>query len=196
LDVTAFEWFKKLKNSQQNFNRGFTRLTDLSLLGELETAWASRGTPQSNHLSTDLEAIGADPTIPLTTKKRLIDARLGQGKFRQALESRWQNACAVTGCKVSSVLRASHIKPWRDSNNDERLDPNNGLLLGAHIDAVFDAGLISFRDDGKMLISKQVAASDRMALQLGRSLSKILTTGEKKFLRFHREQVFADNQQA
>jgi hypothetical protein len=194
LDVTSLEWFRKLRNSLQNFSRGFTRLTDPLLVTELEAAWISRGTPQSNDLSADLRAIDADTTIQSTIKKRLIDARLGQGKFRQSLETRWQNVCAVTGCTISPVLRASHIKPWKDSRNDERLDPDNGLLLAAHVDAVFDTGLISFRDDGRMLISKSITSRDRRTLQLGGSLSKKLNAGEKKFLRFHRDSVFLDNQ--
>ncbi len=79
-----------------------------------------------------------------TTRKCLIDARLGQGQFRVDVEKLWRGACGVTGCRISAVLRASHIKPWSQSNNKERLDPENGILLAAHIDALFDRGLITF----------------------------------------------------
>lgn len=83
----------------------------------------------------------------------MISARRGQGRFREALESFW-DTCAVTGCSNPALLRASHIKPWRHSNNHDGLSPHNGLLLAAHLDAAFDAGLISFDDEGGILIDK------------------------------------------
>jgi HNH endonuclease len=193
IEVTRYDWFRKLRENQQNFSYGFTRLSDPNNVKEIEAAWSTRGTIASSPALADVENILNDKTVDTTTKKRLVDARLGQGRFRDELEARWGNVCAVTGCKISSVLRASHIKAWRSSSDEERLDPNNGLLLAAHIDALFDCGLITFRDDGGMLISKQVTAQDKMTLQLGRSLSKILTNGEKKFLRHHRNNVFQDN---
>lgn len=193
IDVTSFDWFKTLKDSQQNFSYGFTRLTNPTIVKEIEAAWASRGTIDLSPTSIDIENIASDTKSDATTKKRLIDARLGQGRFRDELETKWENTCAVTGCKVSAVLRASHIKPWRHSTNDERLDSNNGLLLAAHIDALFDCGLITFRDDGKMLISKQLGADDIRTLQLGRSLSKRLNGEQKKFLQHHRAVEFQDN---
>ena len=193
IDVTNYDWFRRLRATLQSFSYGFTRLTDPDNAKELESAWTMRGTAASNPALADVESILNDKTLETTTKKRLVDARLGQSRFRDELEARWESACAVTGCKLLPVLRASHIKAWRDSNNDERLDKNNGLLLTAHIDALFDCGLITFRDDGRMLVSKHVAARDRMLLQLGGSLSKKLTNNEKKFLRHHRDRVFQDN---
>src|SRR5271169_3328171 len=91
-----------------------------------------------------------------TTRQALVDARLGQGRFRADVGKRWGNKCAVTACGVSQMLRASHIKPWSDCNNRERLDPSNGLLLVAHFDALFDSGLISFKNEGSMLVSDRV----------------------------------------
>ncbi len=107
-------------------------------------------------LLDDIEQIQEQTALKETTRKALIDARVGQGKFRQDLNQLWNGACPVTGCSVDAVLRASHIKPWRSSSNKERLDPHNGLLLAAHLDALFDAGLISFADDGSMLVSDQI----------------------------------------
>ena len=69
-----------------------------------------------------------------TTRKALIDARLGQGQFRADVEKLWKSACAVTGRGIAAVLRASHIKPWSQSANKERLDPENGILLAVHIE--------------------------------------------------------------
>ena len=88
-----------------------------------------------------------------TTREALIDARLGQGKFRAEVGDRWDNVCAVTGCGIIELLRASHIKPWRASTNPERLDPENGLLLAAHADALFDRGLITFAAMGPFVLA-------------------------------------------
>jgi hypothetical protein len=49
------------------------------------------------------------------------------------------------------VLRASHIKPWAKSTNRERLNAENGIMLAAHVDALFGRGLMSFADDRAML---------------------------------------------
>lgn len=86
-----------------------------------------------------------------TERQAVIAARRGQGVFRALLDEHW-GSCAVTGCTNRKLLRASHIQRWRDSSNVDRLNPDNGLLLAAHVDAAFDAGLISFDDDGHIRI--------------------------------------------
>lgn len=91
--------------------------------------------------------------IPETEKEQLIKARIGQGIFRSNVEN-LEKSCQVTGITQKEHLRGSHIKPWRDSNNYERLDGNNGLLLSPHVDHLFDKGFISFENDGKLIISQ------------------------------------------
>ena len=100
----------------------------------------------------DIEAVNSSG-VDATTKKQLINARLGQGNFRTALLEIWSGKCALTALAFEPVLRASHIKPWRDSTNAERLDPYNGFLLAANVDALFDRYLISFDDQGRLLVS-------------------------------------------
>lgn len=107
-----------------------------------------------------------------TTRTALIDARLGQGRFRKELLRIWDGACAVTGCRVEAILHASHCKPWRASDNAERLDPNNGLLLVANLDALFDAGLITFGDDGSMQVASRVPSKERQTLGLCGGLAR------------------------
>ncbi len=137
-------------------------------------------------LANDLNDIITRAGISETTRRREIEARLGQGKFRDAVMSICQRACAVTGLTVSQALRASHIKPWRDCSNEERLDPENGLLLDATLDALFDSCLISFTDSGGMLISEHIPVADRALLKIPRSLRIRLTDRQKTFLRGHR----------
>ena len=79
-----------------------------------------------------------------TEVERLRKERIGQDVFREALMLFWDGACAVTGVRHPRLLRASHIVPWADCETDaERLNVHNGLLLAAHLDAAFDANLMS-----------------------------------------------------
>jgi putative restriction endonuclease len=83
------------------------------------------------------QEILGDPSIATTEKQAIVLARRGQGLFRQRV-SEIEVRCRVTGVSNPEHLRASHCKPWRDSNNDERLDGENGLLLTPSIDHLFD----------------------------------------------------------
>lgn len=57
-------------------------------------------------IQRDITGIQKSEKESKTTKEALIDARLGQGKFRADLMQIWNNSCAVTGCKVLKMLRA------------------------------------------------------------------------------------------
>ena len=89
-------------------------------------------------------------------------------------------------------LIASHIKPWRHSDNQERLDGENGLLLNPSVDLLFDRGLISFEDNGDLLLSP---VADRLDLpKMGIDLSRPVnvggfTSGQKFYLNFHRRDL-------
>jgi hypothetical protein len=106
--------------------------------------------------------------LPRTTEaERLTVERVGQSFFRQALLEYWNGRCPLTGITDPALLRASHIVPWSDCESDElRLDVHNGLLLSALWDATFDAGLISFADDGAILRSPKLTFEAAAALNL------------------------------
>lgn len=110
---------------------------------------------ESSSTAADIEDVLASK-VDETTKQRLVNARLGQGGFREALLEIWDGQCAVTGCKIEPVLRASHIKSWRESDNRERLDPDNGVLLAASLDALFDRCLITFSKTGHLRVSASI----------------------------------------
>lgn len=138
----------------------------------------------------DVADIKAATGLSETTRQALIDARCGQGQFRNQLMMQWNYSCAVTGCNQIEVLRASHIKPWRESSNQERLNSRNGLLLSANLDALFDRGLISFQKSGNMLISGQMTQEARKLLGLPAKLRRKPNLAEDEFLDFHRTRVF------
>ena len=100
-----------------------------------------------------------------TEVERLRKERVGQEVFREALMLFWDGACAVTGVRHPQLLRASHIVPWADCETDaERLNVHNGLLLAAHLDAAFDAHLISFDAAGQIQFGPQLSREDIAAL--------------------------------
>lgn len=139
-------------------------------------------------VSLDIEEINKSPRLTPTQKQALIKARIGQGNFRDRLIERWGGKCAVTGVSVLELLRASHIKPWAMASDNERLDPDNGLLLVATLDAAFDKHLISFSDDGKMLLSERLGAGGYALLGVSpdAQLHKALNAQQKAHLREHR----------
>ena len=138
-------------------------------------------------LEQDLEEIEGQKGIDLTTKKALVDARRGQGRFRAEVLKSWGNCCSVTYSTIWPVIRASHIKPWRESNNTERLDRNNGLPLIANFDALFDAGLISFDSAGKLLISPELTMTEQKIFGiLEKSLRKKPNAKMADYLAYHR----------
>ena len=94
--------------------------------------------------------------------------RIGQGLFCQALMDYWGGRCPLTGiARDPELLRVSHIVAWADCETYAlRLDVHNGLLLSALWDAAFDAGLVSFSDDGTAMRSPNLSAAAAAALDL------------------------------
>jgi putative restriction endonuclease len=102
-----------------------------------------------HHIESEVER---NISIPLTDREAILIARRGQGLFKQRVMA-IERFCRITRVENPTHLRASHCKPWRDSNNDERMDGENGLLLTPNIDHLFDRGFINFQDDGQLIVS-------------------------------------------
>lgn len=141
-------------------------------------------------LAADLHAITRQK-IEVTTKEALINARVGQGLFRKQVLENWGSACAVTGSGVLDAIRASHIKPWRDSTNKERLDSSNGIPLVANLDALFDAGLITFDETGSLLVSTRLSSTEQGLFNVrGKHLRNMPSHKTNEFLAYHRKMIF------
>ena len=150
-------------------------------------------TTKENNLVDDIEAIKKDTTISETQKELLTFARIGQGKYRKDLIELW-GKCSVSECKMTDLLIASHIKPWSESSNKEKLDRYNGLLLLPNYDKLFDKHLISFDDDGKIIISSQIKEEEYKVLGISAN-DKLFNVFEenKPYLKIHREIFFFKN---
>lgn len=125
-----------------------------------------------------------------TECQALIKARIGQGVYRNSLVSYW-GGCAVTGCTNLAMLRASHAKPWHTASPVERLDPFNGLLLVPNLDLAFDQGLISFDDQGGILVSRDLDTSSACVLGINPHLRlRQIAVRHSTYLAWHRDHLF------
>lgn len=161
--------------------------TEVTLLDAHSFAWM---------LAAEMEGAGklADVqeylSLSDTEREAIIKARVGQGKFRTRLIDYW-GKCAVTGCTETDLLIASHIKPWAKSSPTERLSFYNGLLLSPTLDACFELGLISFEDNGYILLSSRLSQENAQILSINSEMRLLKVAPEHKpYLIYHRDNKY------
>ena len=129
-----------------------------------------------------------------TSSMALRESRVGQGVFRAQLNDYWGNRCSVTGyldAEYESVLIASHIKPWAESLNKERIDLFNGLLLTPNLDKLFDKGYVSFAGDGSIMIAGSLQSPNILGVYADMSINKNkLNEQHQAYLNYHRTELF------
>ena len=139
----------------------------------------------------DISKFDKYPTLERNT---LTKTRIGQGWFREELIKKYKMECPITLIKNPKLLFASHVKPWRNSNQNEKLDFKNGILLSPLFDKLLDGGLISFQDEGNILYSKKLSSKFILKLQdwiENPNYSKIIKNNvDKKYLKWHRKKLF------
>ncbi len=159
---------------------------EVSLIDAHSFAWIIAAQMHNENKVANLEEYAL---LSDTERDSLVKSRIGQGLFRQYLLDYW-GECAVTGCKNSTLLRASHIKPWSKSNVTERLSLYNGILLSPTLDICFDSGLISFTNSGEIIISSQLSTDDQQHLGINQNMKlKKISDQHKPYLEYHREYV-------
>ncbi len=157
---------------------------DVGSYGKGLTEW-------EEHLRGEVES---DSRLDQTEKLQIVMARRGQGLFKENVR-RIEQHCRITGVERLEHLRASHIQPWRDSDNHARLDGENGLLLTPSVDHLFDRGFISFEDNGRPLISPVAHRESlrRMAVPIEEPVNVgAFSDGQCRYLDFHRNAVFLE----
>ena len=122
-------------------------------------------------------------------KEAVVKTRVNQDVFRKRLVMKYKHCCL---CSVNNekLLIASHIKPWSESDSHEKLDVNNGLLLCPNHDKLFDSGLISFADDGSVMISGELDSINRTFLNVNSNMKIVVDNDNVEYIRYHRENVF------
>lgn len=139
-----------------------------------------------------VDAIKNDASIPETQRTAIIQSRIGQGSFRKQLLVKYQGRCIITGIDLPKLLVASHIKPWVISNNEERLQVDNGLLLSSTYDRLFDSGLITFDCSGRIFLSSLLSSENitRLHLTPQTSYPLIVSPQMKHHLEYHNDTIF------
>ena len=124
----------------------------------------------------------------ITERQGLVTSRVGQGAYRKRIIHRWVYKCAVTGFNKTEILIASHIVAWKFGTNEERLDVNNGILLSPVYDALFDRKLITFQNDGKIILSNSIEKVAYLKIGVdGKERIKNFNSGNIDYLDRHRQ---------
>jgi hypothetical protein len=178
--------------------------TLMGLIGVEAAPFATAAKAVKPIISDDLDlweerlerAVAKDTSIPETERQAIVRARIGQGLFKERV-SAIEKRCRITGVENPVHLIASHCKPWRDSNNEERLNGENGLLLTPSVDRLFDRGFISFEDNGRLIVSPVAdrVSLRRMGIETETAVNVgIFASGQRAFLQFHRNAVLLQAQ--
>lgn len=122
-------------------------------------------------------------------KEAIVKLRLNQSVFRENLIKK-DPTCKICGMTNISLLIASHVKSWKESNSKEKLDRNNGLLLCPNHDILFDKHLISFDINGKIIISEFISNYDKKKLNIHENIIIDLEKEQLEYINYHREKFF------
>ncbi|HHD2788352.1 TPA: HNH endonuclease [Clostridium perfringens] len=173
----------------------FTKETAIKYDVEMKTKYSHDVLCELERLDIDIE----NKTIEEINEvgeviERVVKARKNQNKFREALFKR-ESKCKICGLAHKELLIASHIKPWSKSTPEEKLNPFNGFLLCPNHDSLFDKHLVSFRDNGEIIISKRLSEKEHELLNINKDILINIEEENKKFLKDHRK-VFYDIEEA
>jgi len=180
----AYPYFGSFNQSKQVIEIGF--LYDIiSMLQGLDPYYLYGVNKLINVIDRDAQLLGLQGKDIETFSKY----RVNQSKFRELMIHRFK-VCCLCGVSNEELLMASHIKPWCKSTSTEKLDVDNGLLLCANHDKLFDSGLITFTDKGLIKISSRLSDQDRKLLRIRNGMKIELTEKNKQYLEYHRKNIF------
>lgn len=177
-------YLTEISNSFGNFLLQISRADILKIQNELAPSSLDDSEYELN-MEIEFRKIKGD-----LEKIEITKSRRGQGIFKANVRL-LEHHCRVTGVDNIKHLRASHIKPWAVSTNEERLDGHNGLLLSPHIDHLFDRGFISFRNSGDLLISTEMHSNvlEKWSIHSEANVGQF-NKNQSTYLEFHRDMVF------
>jgi putative restriction endonuclease len=146
----------------------------------------------------EIEILDIPEGLSGETKLRQVKTRVNQSVFRQIVLANYDNRCALTGIDLSELLVASHIIPWSE-NEQERLNPENGICLSSLYDKAFDKGLITISpDDYSVVLSsalREYESQEYFDRHFGGINGQKITMPiehrpNRDFLAYHRDHIF------
>jgi len=182
------EELKRTRNERDHYNT-LSGVSDIAsgLNRFLEYVESDYRKQLDDSILSEEKRVQEDVMLSVTEKEAIIKSRVGQGYFRQRLLDYWEG-CSVTHCQTYPLLIASHIRPWRKSDNIQRLDVFNGLLLTPNLDKLFDKGYISFDKKGLIICSDFLPFTDRKILGVVPSLRlEHIDDKHQPYMQYHRE---------
>lgn len=97
--------------------------------------------------------------------------------------------CAISNSKMAELLIATPIKPWTESSELERMDSYNYLLLLPTFDVLFRKNLISFTEEGKIIVSDLITPYERKLFQLSNTIQIDLDSRSFVYMSYHRKKL-------
>lgn len=136
------------------------------------------------NVERDLDSVVGDE------RDAIVKVRVNQDRFREGLLKKYHSKCCLCGVDDRSLLVASHIKPWAKSDEHEKLDLANGLLLCPNHDKLFDGGYISFDEDGEIIISDKISSNSKIFMNVHADMKIEVTEDNADYIRYHRNNIF------
>ncbi|MGG3801818.1 HNH endonuclease [Metabacillus fastidiosus] len=130
------------------------------------------------------------PVIVEAEAEAKVKLRKDRQKYKETLAPLWNNQCALCGIDLPAMLCASYSKPWKDSTNEERLDPYNGLLLCHNHDALYAKGYIAFDGTGRIHISERINEADYGKYGIHPKMRVERKEDNKKYFKWHKKNIF------
>lgn len=182
--------FFRERHHSEFIYEGQAMLNSYSLYSEKPSKFTFRLIDKKIEVEEIVAEIKSEYGFSVTEREAIIKSRIGQGFYRNKSIELW-NSCSVTGFTKEKLLIASHIKPWKLSSNEERINPYNSLLLVPTLDKLFDNGFVGFEQGGNIMLSNKVDQRDwdRIGISTDLKLRKV-PTETKKYLEFHSEYIY------
>ena len=184
------ELIEKYEESRFHFNvlvsnglkgriQGARRVNELAtILNTVDLIWVE-----------EVDNINSNDSIIGIEKDAIVKTRVNQSIYREKLIN-MHKKCCLCGVKDTRMLVASHIKPWRYSEPEEKVDVYNGLLLCPNHDKVFDIGLITFSNQGEIIVSNKLSSADKISINLRDDMKIMLSEKSVKYMEYHRKNIF------
>lgn len=188
--LTMTEPWKQEGTTESNFTKFFSGFT---ISANPTVVWATAneynapasnqdGSEESDPDDDDQKGVGGANVMALVAQRARHDL------FAKRVKKVWGKQCALTGLSAPRLVQACHLVPWVDAEPLEQTSGHNGLMLCAHLHALLDSHLISFDDEGKLLLASGLDSNLRRLVLVGgrTSLRKRPAKAQTAFLKRHR----------